>query len=63
MAGDRGFILKYFRDTIRTVGHDDITDESPALRMDFRRELLQYTLESLQWRPTDNDPCFTCETP
>ena len=42
--------------------HGDTTDESLVLSMAFRRDRPPYSLEILQWRPTDNDPYSNSET-
>ena len=44
------------------MGHSDTTDESPVPSKAFRRDIPTYTLESLQKRPEDNDPCSVSET-
>ena len=55
--------IKIFLSTIRgrTVAHGDITDVFPVLSTAFRRAIPPYTLESLKWQSTDNDPCSTSE--
>ena len=42
-----------------TAAHVDTTDDSPVLSMTFRQAILPYTLASIQWRPADNEPCYT----
>ena len=44
------------------MGHGGTTDESLVLSMAFLRTIPTYTLEILQWRTADNDPCPGSET-
>ena len=46
----------------RTVGHGDTTDESLVLSMAFLRDIPPHTMERLQWRSADNDPCSARNT-
>ena len=57
----RSTLLKNFLAIIRgrTVRHGDITDESRVMSVACPPP---NTLEILQWRPADNDPCSASET-
>ena len=58
------YLFKNFRGTIRdtTVGHGDTTGEYPLQSMAVRLNIPTYALESLQWRPVDNDTRSANET-